>query len=402
MRVAINGVGVAGPALAYWLHRFGHEPVLLERAPALRTGGYVIDYWGMGYELAGRMGIVPELRERGYLIRELRAVDAEGRTRSSIDVRQMRQALGDSFVSVARSDLSAAVLAACGDVETRFGVWVEGLAQDADGVDATLSDGSTERFDLVVGADGLHSQVRALAFGPAERFERSLGCVVAAVRMRGYPHRDELAYVLHTVPRRQVGRFTMRGDESLGLLICRDDAAGPGAFGGPAEPEPDAAAQQDALRRAFGGMGWETPEILSRLGTAQDFYCDRVSQIHLPSWSTGRVALVGDAAACASLLAGEGTGLAMIEAYVLAGELDRHRDDIPAGLRAYEERLREFVTDKQRSALRMRGFFAPGNALALAMQKIGTRIAAVPFVTRLAARGFNDELELPRYEDNPR
>ena len=398
MRVAINGTGVAGPALAYWLRRHGHEPVLLERAPALRTGGYVIDFWGMGYELAGRMGIVPELRERGYLVEELRTVDTAGRTRSSIDVAPMREALGDSFVSVGRSDLSAAVLAACGDVETRFGVWVEGVAQDADGVDVTLSDGTTERFDLVVGADGLHSQVRSLAFGPAEQFERPLGCIVAAVRMRDYPHRDELAYVLHTVPRRQVGRFTMREGETLGLLICRDDAAGPGAFGSASAPEPATDEQRAALRRAFAGMGWETPEILDRLGTMEDFYCDRVSQIHLPRWSSGRVALVGDAAACVSLLAGEGTGLAMVEAYVLAGELDRHRDDVPAGLRAYEERLRAFITGKQRSALRTRGFFAPSNALVLALQRIGTRIASVPLVTRLAARGFSDDLELPRYE----
>ncbi len=398
MKVAINGIGVAGPALAYWLRRLGHEPVLLERAPALRTGGYVIDFWGMGYELAGRMGIVPELRERGYVVDELRAVDAAGRTTASVPVAPMREALDDRYVSVARSDLSAAVLAACGDVETRFGVWVEDLAQDDRGVDATLSDGTTERFDLVVGADGLHSQVRRLALGPAQHFERPLGCVVAAVRMRDYPHRDELAYVLHTVPRRQVGRFTMHDGETLGLLVCRDDAAGPGAFGTPSGPEPDADEQRAALRRAFSGMGWETPEILERLGSAEDFYCDRVSQIHLPRWSSGRVALVGDAAACASLLAGEGTGLAMIEAYVLAGELDRHRDDVPAGLRAYEDRLRGFITRKQRSALRTRGFFAPSNALVLAAQKVGMRVASVPLVARLAARGFTDDLELPRYE----
>ncbi|AXH95736.1 FAD-binding domain [Ornithinimicrobium avium] len=398
MRVAINGVGVAGPALAYWLRRSGHEPVLFERAPALRTGGYVIDFWGRGYELADRMGVLPELRERGYLVEELRTVDATGRTRASIDLRPMREALGERFLSARRSDLSAMVLAACGDVVTHFGVWVEDLAQDAGGVDVTLSDGRTDRFDLVVGADGLHSHVRSLAFGPAEQFEKPLGAVVAAVRMEDYPHRDELVYVLHTVPRRQASRFSMRDGETLSLLICRDDVAGPDAFGRPSAPEPTPAEQRAALRHAFAGMGWETPEILARLETAEDFYCDRVSQIHLPSWSTGRVALVGDAAACASLLAGEGTGLAMIEAYVLAGELARHVDDIPAGLRAYEDRLRDFVTTKQRSALRMLGFFAPSDALALAVQELGVRIASVPFVTRLAARRVGDDVELPRYE----
>ena len=398
MRVGINGIGVAGPALAYWLDRFGHEPVLFETAPALRTGGYVIDYWGLGYDLAERMGIVGELRQRGYFIHRLEMVDAAGRSTATLRVDPLRDAMGDRFVSVARSDLSAAVFAACADVPSNFGVSIDAVAQDPDGVDVTLSDGRTDRFDVVVGADGLHSGIRALEFGPEDRFERPLGCVVSAFRVRGYPHRDELAYVSHTVKKRQVARVALRDDETLFLLICRDDVIDVSTLDSATLDRE--AEQKAALRAAFGDLAWEVPEILDRMDDASDFYVDRVSQIHLDRWSTGRVALVGDAAACASLLAGEGTGLAMVEAYVLAGELHRHQGDIGAGLRAYEERLRAFIEKKQRSALGFRGFFAPRTALGLAVRSLGVRAASIPFLARAMLPGsLRDSLELPNYED---
>ena len=398
MKVAINGTGVAGPALAYWLRRFGHQPVLYERAPAPRTGGYVIDFWGKGYDLAERMGILGEIRDRGYAVDTLKMMDAAGRPTSTLHVDPLRARLRDRFVSVARSDLASAVLGACEGVPSHFGLWIEGLTQDSDGVDVALSNGRTERFDLVVGADGLHSGIRSLAFGPQTQAEQPLGCVVAAYRLPGYPHRDELTYLTHTVTKRQAARFSLRDDDTLALLVCREDVLDPEVLSAGATQ----AQQKDALRRAFAGMGWETPDLLAGMSAAEDFYIDRVSQIHLDSWSSGRVALVGDAAACASLLAGEGTGLAMIESYVLAGELHRHGSDIAAGLRAYEDRLRAFITKKQRSALRMRGFFAPRTTLGAIVRDLGLRIAAIPSVTGAVLGGLTDDIDLPRYATDGR
>ena len=146
---------------------------------------------------------------------------------------------------------------------------------------ATLSNGRQERFDLVVGADGLHSQVRELMFGPEARFETPLGCHVAAFRLPGYPRRDELTYVSHTVPKRQVARVALRDDETLVLLICRSELI---------DGDPPREQQKAALRRAFGDMKWEVPEILDRMDKVDDVYFDRVSQIHLARWSAGRVA----------------------------------------------------------------------------------------------------------------
>lgn len=389
MRVAINGSGVAGPTLAYWLRHFGHEPFLFEQAPALRTGGYLVDFWGLGYEIAERMGIVPTLRQCGYLMERLCMVDARGREEAALDMTPMRKMLHGRFISIARADLAAALFAACGGIPAHFGIGVTAIAPDGDGVSATLSDGRTERFDLVVGADGLHSRVRELAFGPDTQFERSLGCYVAAFRLRGYPRRNDLTYVSHTVPKRQVARVTLRDDETLILLVCRTQLI---------DGDPPRDRQKQTLRHAFGDMRWEVPDILDRMEHVDEIYFDRVSQIHLPRWSSNRVGLLGDAAASVSFLAGEGAGLAMTEAYVLAGELHRAGGHVTQAFAAYEARLRPFVTAKQKMALRFRGFFAPETALALKVRNAAVNALSIPCLAKWwLARSLQDDLELPRY-----
>ncbi len=160
MRVAINGIGIAGPTLAYWLRAFGHEPVLFEKAPALRRGGHLVDFWGLGYDIAERMGVLDRVRRDGYLMRRLRMVDARGRDEARLDLVPLRDMLHGRFVSLARADLAAAIFGACAGVRASFGVSIDALDQRADEVVATLSDGRRESFDLVVGADGLHSRVR--------------------------------------------------------------------------------------------------------------------------------------------------------------------------------------------------------------------------------------------------
>lgn len=391
MKVAINGTGVAGPALAYWLRRLGHEPVLFEKAAALRTGGYLIDFWGLGYTIAERMGILASLRARGYEMQRMRMVDGHGHREAHLELSPMREALHGRFISIARSDLARALFDACDGIPARFGVSIVGIASDGAGAVVTLSDGTRERFDVVVGADGLHSAVREMAFGPESQFERFLGCYIAAFRLRGYPHRDELTHVSHTIRGRQVGRVSLRDDETLVLLVWRPEPTA-------SDVARDREEQQLAVRRAFGDMGWETPELLAAMDEAVDFYFDRVSQIHMPRWSAGSVVLVGDAAACPSLLAGEGTGLAMLEAYILAGEIHRANGDTSHAFTAYEQRLREFVTAKQRSAVWLRGFFAPETTLGLAVRNLAVHALAVPFLAKpLLARSLRDDLEMPEY-----
>jgi len=391
MRVAINGAGVAGPTAAFWLARRGHEPVLFERAPSRRAGGYVIDFWGLGYDLAERMGIVERLRERGYFVEQLVAVDEHGHRIATAQVEPMRKAVGDRFVSIARSELSDALLDACGDVPVRFGTSITDVSPDAEGVTATLSDGTTERFDAVIGADGLHSRIREAAFGPERRFEHDLGCSVIAFHVPGYRPREELVYATHTVVGRQAARFTLRHDDTLALFVCESSRL--------AEVDDDPRA---AVRRAFAGLEWEVPALLDGMDAASDLYVDRVSQIRMERWSRGRVGLVGDAAACVSLLAGEGTGLGMVEGYVLAGELARTPDDIPGSLARYESALHTFIAAKQHSALRFRSFFAPRSQLALTTRNLVMRLMAIPWLAGRTGAFLGDKgFTLPDYDALP-
>jgi 2-polyprenyl-6-methoxyphenol hydroxylase-like FAD-dependent oxidoreductase len=398
MKVAINGIGVAGPTLAYWLRQYGHEPVLFERAPALRTGGYLIDFWGLGYEIAERMGLLAHLLERSYRMERQRSVDAEGHEVASIDMEPLRAQVHGRFISLTRGDLVAALFGACGGVPAHFGVWITGLELEPDGARAVLSDGRRELFDVIVGADGVHSPVRALAFGRQRSFETSLGCHVAAFKLPGYPRRDELTYVSHTVAKRYVARIALRDNETLVLLVCRSELIA----GEATKEEATKEQQKAALRRAFGGMAWEVPEILDRMDGVDELYFDRASQVHLPCWSSDRVALIGDAAACPSLLAGEGTGLAMIEAYVLAGELGKAKGDYERAFGAYESRLRQFVIAKQKAASRLRNFFAPKTPVSLWVRKLALKVMSVPSLAKLlAGRAMRDDLVLPEYEMSP-
>lgn len=390
MKVAINGAGIAGPTLAYWLRRAGHEPVLIEAAPSLRTGGYTIDFWGIGYDVAAWMGIEEAVRTAGYRVGEIRLVDARGRRRGGFSANVFRRMVGDRFTSIRRGALAREIYRTIdGEVETLFADSIAAIEEHDAGVRVSFERAPPRDFDLVVGADGLHSRVRNLAFGPQRDHEVYLGYKVAAFEVEGYRPRDPDVYISHAVPGRQVSRFSMRGDRTLVLFVWRDED--PGTLPG------NDAKRRGALRAAFAGVGWECPAMLAAMEEAGEIYFDRVSQIRMNSWTKGRTALVGDAAACVSLLAGEGTGLAMAEAYVLAGELARTGGDYPAAFAAYEARLMPFLAGKQESAASFASSFVPKTALGILARRLATRLMAVPAVADFFLGGLRDDIELPDY-----
>ncbi len=392
MKVAINGAGIAGPTLAYWLHRFGHEPLLIEKAPRLRTGGYIVDFWGVGFDIAEKMGLISTLEEYGYLIEDMRWVDAEGRKTGGFDSQVLRDISDGRFVSIERYDLAAAIYGTVeGKVETIFDDSIAGIEERADGVHVTFENAPPRDFDLVVGADGLHSRVRELVFGPMERFETDLGLRVAAIEAEGYRPRDELVFISHTEPGRQVGRFSKRDDRTLFLIGFRNCFAGKGL------PRTDEE-RKAGLERAMAGVGWEWPRISEAMQDVDEIYYDKVSQIRIEHWSKGRTVLLGDAAAAVSLLAGEGTGLAMLEAYVLAGELSRAEDDYAAAFSRYEERLKPFIERKQKGALNVASSFVPNTRYGILFRDFVTRLSQGPLVIRLGLGDITDDMELPDYE----
>ena len=391
--VLISGAGIAGPTLAYWLDKAGMKPTLIEAAPALRAGGYVIDFWGLGYDIAERMGILAELDREGYHMREMRIVDDDGRRVTGFGVDVFRELTGGRFVTVRRSDLARLLFdKAKATTETVFGDEISGLEQNRDGVDVTFAHGKPRRFDLVIGADGLHSNVRRLVFGQQDRFERSLGYTVAAFEAPGYRPRDEGIYIIHNKLGCMLARFALRDDWSLFLFVLADDP------GDPAPAHHDIAAQKAMLHRRYDGAGWESMAILDELDRTDDLYFDRVSQIYMPAWSRGRIALVGDAAFCASLMAGQGSALAMTAAYVLAGELARAGQAHDEAFQRYETLLRPYIATKQRGAKSFSSAFAPRTSLGLRFRNLVISATKIPGLARWAfGRDIIDRLELPDY-----
>lgn len=392
MKIAVSGAGIAGPTLAYWLSRSGHEPVLIETAPRFRTGGYVVDFWGAGYAIAERMGLAPAVQAAGYAIEEVRLIDGSGCKTGGFDVGPFRQVFDGRFTSVPRGELARLIYQAIdGDVEAVFNDRIAAVDQQDDGVQVTLAGGRRREFDLVIGADGIHSSVRGAVFGPDVAFTRNLGYWVAACETAGYRSRDELVYLAYTQPGRMVSRFALRDDRTMFLFVFSDDRVRTADLG----DQPDGRA---VLRRVFGADGWECPQILAEVDRADDLYFDRVSQIGMDRWSTGRVALIGDAASCVSLLAGEGTGLAMLQAYVLAGELAAAGGDHRRAFRRYEQLLRRLIEGRQKSARAFAAAFAPKTQAGLWIRNRASRLLDVPGLAQWAIRReFSDDIPVPEY-----
>jgi len=390
--VLISGAGIAGPALALWLNAAGFRTTIVERAPALRAGGYVIDFWGAGYDIAERMGLADDLKRVGYMMREMRIVDARFERVAGFGTRVFGELTGGRYVTLARSDLSRLLFEAVRDeTETLFGDEIASLEQRTDCVEVRFERAGARSFDLVVGADGLHSNVRRLVFGPQLQFEKDLGYAVAAFEAQAYRPRDESVYVIFSTPGRMAARLALRDDRTLFLLVfARNGEAIP--------PTLDPAAARAMLRKNYGAEGWECRQILARLDGARDLYFDPVAQIKMPAWSRGRVALVGDAAFCVSLMAGQGSALSIAAAYVLAGELAKAGGRHEAAFANYEALLRPFIEGKQKGAERFSAAFAPKTRLGLFLRNQVIKACAVPRLAKFAlSRDIADSLRLPEY-----
>lgn len=392
MNVVINGAGIAGTALAFWLGKLGHDVTLVEHAPALRTGGFVVNLWGIGYDAVERMGLLPTLLGMQHTTDELRMVDRAGRTRGGYPSHVLLALARGRMATLARSDIAAVIHGALDDhVHLRFGDSVTAIEDDGTRVHVRFGHAPPQQADLVIGADGLHSRVRQLAFGPEARFEYPMGCHVASFEVAGYRPRDGNAYVAYTAPGRYVARFPMRGDRMLFFVLLRDEHLADGT------PR-DHAGRQAALTRALAGIGWESDAIVSAIAQADDIYFDSISQIRMDHWVQGNVALIGDAAACPSLIAGEGAGFALAQAYVLAGELHQHGDDTATALARYQAGLHAVVARKQKLAESLAASFVPRTALGVRLRDYTTLLMRLPVFPRLLmGRYFHDELTLPDY-----
>ncbi|MDD7939072.1 FAD-dependent monooxygenase [Actinomycetospora lutea] len=340
IRVVVAGASIAGPAVAHWLSRRGAEVTVVERAPDLRPGGQAVDARGVAKEVIRRMGLDAAVRAACTETVGACTVDVDG---TVLETHRADDDGGDGFIAeieILRGDLSRVLHDDTRDrVEYVFGDRIVELTQDPGGVDVSFAGGDRRRVDLVIGADGLHSGLRAMVFGARERYVRHLGHVLAFYSVPNVFGLDGWL-----IEYQESGR-------SAGLRPIRDATQAMAMFSFPS-PEldvdhRDVAAQKALLRERMADHGWWTPRILAHLDDAPDFYLDQVAQVVMARWSSGRVGLLGDAAFSSSPMSGQGTGLALVGAYVLAGELAAADWDPEAGFAAYEARMRPFVEANQ-------------------------------------------------------
>ena len=344
--ILISGASVAGPALAYWLSRYGFHPTVVERAPQLRGGGYAVDFRGAAHlSVLAKMGILDAVKARQTHLSATTIVDQQGRP-----VAQMPAHVFAGDVEILRGDLAEILYEATrGTTEYVFGDSITRLEEGPEGVRAWFSRAQPRTFSMVIGADGLHSNVRQLAFGEHDRFLEDLGLCVSIFSMPDSAGLDH-AGLLCNVPGRTAGVFSTGDNQAIAQLYF----AAPGVGYG----HRDVAQQKQIVAEAFAGMGWRVPQLLAAMQQAPDFYFDTVSQVHVDSWSAGRVALVGDAA-CAAGPGGNGTGNAVVAAYVLAGELAAAGGDHQTAFGRYEQLVRPYVAKGQKQARGGKDFLAP-------------------------------------------
>ena len=344
--ILISGASVAGPALAWWLSRRGFHPTVVERAPHLRGGGYAVDFRGATHlTVLTKMGILDAIKASQTDLSSTTIVNEKGRPVAPMPVHVFA---GD--VEILRGDLGRILYEATRDTTGYiFGDSITSLDEAADGVQVCFEHSRPRTFSLVIGADGLHSNVRRLAFGEDDRVVEDLGLCVSIFSMPDSAGLDHAGLVC-SVPGRTAGVFSAGDNQAIAQLY----------FAAPSLSYDyrDTAQHKQIVAEAFAGMGWRVPELMAAMHQAPDFYFDTVSQVHLDRWSAGRVALIGDAA-CAAGPGGNGTGNAVVAAYVLAGELAAAGGDYRTAFERYQQLLRPYVAKGQKQALGAKDFFAP-------------------------------------------
>ena len=383
--VLISGAGVAGLALAYWLRRFGFTPVVVERAPAPRDGGQAVDLRGAAIEVARRMGILEAARATRTATRGMSYVSSTGKRLASVNA--AFGVIDPQDVEIVRGDLVNILYeAARNDIEYMFDDSISGLSDAEDGVAVTFERSAPRTFRLVVGADGLHSRVRGLAFAPESRFINHLGLYVSVFTVPNDLGLDHWQLIF-VKPGRSVTVSSTRGDrEARATFFFASD---------PLDYDyRDRGQQQQLLAAAFGADGWEVPRLLTAMPQAPDFYFDSASQVRMDSWSAGRVTLVGDAGYCPSPLSGQGSSLALVGAYVLASELRAADGDHRHAFVRYQQRMQTFVERNQQIATGNAKRFTPTSRRQIWLQNQG--IKALPYmpgknwIVSLATRGVKE------------
>jgi len=360
MRVLISGGGIAGLTLAYWLQQYGISATVIEQAECIRQDGYGIDFFGLGYSVAERMGLIDQLRSRQIPFDYAAYVNRSGKPVAKLDIALMKKITYGKYMALMHWALEEALYEAlAGQVEVRFGRSLKSVVSDPDAVSVTFNDGTSESFDILIGADGVHSVTRALVFGAEEQYSHFLGYTIASYPL---PNRYDIghAWKMYIEPGRMVGAYASHQESQLFTFYMYQAA----------ERERIPREQRlPHLRQVFAGMDWITQQLLAEAPESEKIFMDTVVQIQMSTWHQGRVALIGDACGCPTLISGQGASLAMGGAYVLARAL-HEASNYQEAFRQYEQQMGPHVLEQQKNGRGFAKTFLPGTPFGLLVQQI--------------------------------
>ena len=385
LKILISGGGIAGFTLACWLHEYGHHPIIVEKADALRTGGYMIDFSGTGWDVIEKMGLTAELRQKAHDFPYLIFENDKGQTITKVAFTTIAKALNNKYVALMRHELQEVLYEAVQfDVEVRFGQWITAVTQTPHTAIATFNNDTQESFDLIIGADGIHSHMRQIVFGPNAQFEKYLGYYVASYAIPAGVTNFAAGFTNYWEPDHMVGVYhNSDGSIQTFFIFVSDDV-------GYVPPE----ARAKMLREHYGNSGWQVDTLLNHLTDETPIFFDSVTQITMPSWSCERVVLVGDAAYCPTLISGQGASLAMGGAYILADELNKTAH-IPTALARYEKRLRPHIETKQAQARKLAKSFVPRSQARIWFNHLMLRVLFSRPFRGLASKQFGADSIFP-------
>jgi 2-polyprenyl-6-methoxyphenol hydroxylase-like FAD-dependent oxidoreductase len=369
--VLISGAGIGGSTLAYWLARRGFRPTVVELAAGPRSSGNPVDVRGPAVGVAEQMGVMPRLRAASSNVTHLSFVNAANRRVARVDLRAFQMSDAGE-IEIPRADLASILLGASRDVAEFLSI-----QPDARGVDVKFDRAEPRRFDLVIGADGLHSAVRRLAFGPESEFVHHMGIYVATLALERPLDADQREVVMYNTPGRAVSIHPSRGRGVAAFMFRSRPIRG--------FDHRDLEQHKRLLTAAFADSAWRVPELLSQVQAANDVYLDSVSQVRIPRWSAGRVALLGDAGSSVSLF-GDGATLAIAGAFTLAEELASSPEEPETALRRYETHHRTLVDPKQRGVTSAAALLIPASRRRIAARNLATRLLPVATALRSRAR----------------
>ncbi|MEO7048599.1 MAG: FAD-dependent monooxygenase [Ferruginibacter sp.] len=389
--ILISGAGIGGVCLAFWLKKFGFNPTIIEISPTLREGGYAIDFMGAGFDVAEKMGILPELVKADIDFSQLAFVDKNNNEKGSMNYQKIKKLMNNRALTLLRSGL-AKIMYNSLDKETEviFGDTISKIDQDDEKVMVTFKSGLTRSFDLLVGADGLHSNVRNLIFGSESQFEKYYGYYTSSFTIKGFSYGSKV-FSMYNVPFKQVAVYSYDENTTAAFFI----------FTSPQKlnyKHQDIEKQKQILKDEFMNIGWKCPELLSKIDNTSDFYFDSISQIIMEKWSKGRITLVGDACDCPSLLSGKGSTLAMVGAYILAGELKESNGNYKTAFEQYEKIFKPFIGKKQKAAKAFAKSFIPKSNFGIWLRNKVFQLMSVALFSKILLNQFKDKgLKLKEY-----